>query len=176
MPLLGPRRILTIDIRHRRRLRPTNPLPPIRQQTLFQKPKEPPHHRQRFRPLRYDIALLPAAPSIILSILLELRIRNQGHFRGNQLRSARKDPAVDRPLLEELLKGPFGGRGGAERAGREAGFQFLEDEARVAVDIAADGENGDASVLDPYGDVRLGRGLDSMDEGMGARGGLTRGH
>ena len=68
---------------------------------------------------------------------------------------ARENPAVDSPLLEELLEGLFGGRGGAESAGREERFEFLEDQARVAVDIAADGEDRDASVFDAVEIVRL---------------------
>ena len=149
---------LTIKIRHRRRLSRTNPLPPIRQQPLLQKPKKPPHRRQRLRPPRDDIALLPRPPRIILPILLELRILDQGDLSRDELPTAPEDAAVNSPLLEELLEGFFRGRGGGERAGGEEGFELSEDEPRVAVDIAADGEDGDASVFDPLcEEVRLGR-------------------
>lgn len=39
-----------------------------------------------------------------------------------------------------------GGEGGGDVRER---FEFLEDETRVAVDGAADGEEGDAPVVDP---------------------------
>ena len=52
-------------------------------------------------------------------------------------------------MLEEVREGFLGRREGAgERVVGEQAFQFADDEAGVAVDVAADGEDGDTAVFD----------------------------
>lgn len=63
-----------------------------------------------------------------------------------------ENTAIDSPELEEFFDGAGGGGGGGDGGvggrGGEEEFEFGEDEARVVVDVSADGEDGDTAVGD----------------------------
>lgn len=66
------------------------------------------------------------------------------------------------------MLGGGGGEGGVGCGGGEEGVELGEDEARVVVDVASDGDDGDAAVGDAEGfDVgaRHDGGLDAFGEG-----------
>ena len=107
--------------------------------------------RHRLRPPRRHNPRIPLPPTHLRPILQPQRIPRDRRIGRDQLRRPPEWAAVDRPRLQELGDAFFVGSGGREAVRGDEGLAFLDDEAAVAVDVSADGEDGDAAVVDVEG-------------------------
>lgn len=63
------------------------------------------------------------------------------------MRGPVEDPGVGYVAVQEVFDAALGGGGGGEAVGGKAVLELGDDETGVGVDVAGDGEEGDAAVV-----------------------------
>lgn len=107
--------------------------------------------RQGFGPTLLHDLRVPLSPTHLRSVLEPLGVTRDRRVRRDQLRSPPKRAPVNRPRLQEFANALLIRSRGAETVGGDERFAFLDDEPCVAVDVAPDGADGDAAVVDVEG-------------------------